>query len=126
MRHQALAAHELLIDVQHQLFNLGGELSIPGFELLKAEAVLALDAALETGSAGVDAVSSAVLQRADRELERRTGDVDVAIFDVNRVDAQLVGNEIDGVQTVFDLAYDGLVYLKRNGKENYLEIFIFH
>jgi cob(I)alamin adenosyltransferase len=37
---------ELLIDVQHQLFNLGGELSIPGFELLKADAVAALDEAL--------------------------------------------------------------------------------
>jgi len=39
-------ARELLIDIQHQLFNLGGELSIPGFELLKADAVLALDEAL--------------------------------------------------------------------------------
>jgi cob(I)alamin adenosyltransferase len=37
----------LLVEIQHQLFNLGGELSIPGFELLKPEAVLALDAALE-------------------------------------------------------------------------------
>src|SRR5450830_911578 len=37
---------ELLVEIQHQLFNLGGELSIPGFELLKTEAVLALDAAL--------------------------------------------------------------------------------
>ena len=37
----------ILVEVQHQLFNLGGELSIPGFELLKAEAVLALDEALE-------------------------------------------------------------------------------
>ena len=36
----------LLVEIQHQLFNLGGELSIPGFELLKAEAVLALDQAL--------------------------------------------------------------------------------
>jgi cob(I)alamin adenosyltransferase len=36
----------LLVEIQHQLFNLGGELSIPGFELLRAEAVLALDAAL--------------------------------------------------------------------------------
>ena len=36
----------LLVEVQHQLFNLGGELSIPGFELLKADAVLALDEAL--------------------------------------------------------------------------------
>ncbi|MDB5872355.1 MAG: cob(I)yrinic acid a,c-diamide adenosyltransferase [Ramlibacter sp.] len=37
---------DLLVEVQHQLFNLGGELSIPGFELLKPEAVLALDQAL--------------------------------------------------------------------------------
>jgi cob(I)alamin adenosyltransferase len=37
----------LLVEIQHQLFNLGGELSIPGFELLKPEAVLALDGALE-------------------------------------------------------------------------------
>ncbi len=37
---------EVLVEVQHQLFNLGGELSIPGFELLKAEAVAALDEAL--------------------------------------------------------------------------------
>jgi cob(I)alamin adenosyltransferase len=36
----------LLVDIQHQLFNLGGELSIPGYELLKPEAVLALDEAL--------------------------------------------------------------------------------
>ncbi len=40
------AVRTLLVEIQHQLFNLGGELSIPGFELLKAEAVLALDAAL--------------------------------------------------------------------------------
>ncbi len=38
----------LLVEIQHQLFNLGGELSIPGFELLKADAVLALDNALES------------------------------------------------------------------------------
>jgi len=36
----------MLVEIQHQLFNLGGELSIPGFELLKAEAVLVLDEAL--------------------------------------------------------------------------------
>ena len=41
-----LAVRELLVDIQHQLFNLGGELSIPGYELLKSEAVLALDEAL--------------------------------------------------------------------------------
>ena len=38
---------ELLVEIQHQLFNLGGELSIPGYELLKPDAVAALDAALE-------------------------------------------------------------------------------
>ena len=38
----------LLVEIQHQLFNLGGELSIPGYELLKPEAVLALDEALAT------------------------------------------------------------------------------
>jgi cob(I)alamin adenosyltransferase len=37
----------LLAMVQHELFNLGGELSIPGFELLKADAVIRLDEALE-------------------------------------------------------------------------------
>ena len=37
---------ELLVEIQHQLFNLGGELSIPGFELLKPDALLALDEAL--------------------------------------------------------------------------------
>jgi cob(I)alamin adenosyltransferase len=42
------AVRELLVEIQHQLFNLGGELSIPGFELLKPEAVMALDEALAT------------------------------------------------------------------------------
>lgn len=39
-------ARELLLEIQQQLFNLGGELSIPGYELLKPEALLALDEAL--------------------------------------------------------------------------------
>ncbi len=37
----------LLVQIQHELFNLGGELSVPGFELLQPEAVGALDRALE-------------------------------------------------------------------------------
>jgi cob(I)alamin adenosyltransferase len=36
----------LLVVVQHELFNLGGELSIPGYTLLKHEAVVLLDQAL--------------------------------------------------------------------------------
>ncbi|HEX5805252.1 MAG TPA: cob(I)yrinic acid a,c-diamide adenosyltransferase [Macromonas sp.] len=39
---------EVLVEIQHQLFNLGGELSIPGYELIKPAAVLALDEALAT------------------------------------------------------------------------------
>ncbi len=38
----------VLVEIQHQLFNLGGELSIPGYELLNPEAVIALDEALAT------------------------------------------------------------------------------
>ena len=45
------AVRTLLVEVQHQLFNLGGELSIPGYELLKAQAVLVLDQALQTHNA---------------------------------------------------------------------------
>lgn len=41
-----VGVRDLLVEVQHQLFNLGGELSIPGFELLKAEALQVLDQAL--------------------------------------------------------------------------------
>ena len=37
----------VLVDVQHELFNLGGEISMPGYELLKDDALLRLDAALE-------------------------------------------------------------------------------
>ncbi len=41
-----VGVRDLLVEVPHQLFNRGGELSIPGFELLKAEALLVLDQAL--------------------------------------------------------------------------------
>ena len=37
---------ELLVVIQHELFNRGGELSIPGYALLKMDAVLRLDQAL--------------------------------------------------------------------------------
>ena len=36
----------VLVDVQHQLFNLGGEISVPGYEMLKDDALLRLDDAL--------------------------------------------------------------------------------
>ena len=57
---------ELLIDVQHQLFNLGGELSIPGFELLKDAAVLQLDQALEVHNATLPRLQEFILPAGTR------------------------------------------------------------
>ena len=56
----------LMVEVQHQLFNLGGELSIPGFELLKAEAVQALDQALETYNAQLPKLEEFILPAGNR------------------------------------------------------------
>jgi cob(I)alamin adenosyltransferase len=75
----------LLVTVQQELFNLGGELSIPGYALLKAEAVLQLDEALArhnaklprlaefilpagTRSAALSHVSRSVARRAERAV----------------------------------------------------------
>jgi cob(I)alamin adenosyltransferase len=57
---------ELLVDIQHQLFNLGGELSIPGFELLKADAVAALDEALATHNARLPRLEEFILPAGNR------------------------------------------------------------
>ena len=57
---------ELLVQIQHQLFNLGGELSIPGFELLKPEAVLALDQALAHYNAALPALQEFILPAGSR------------------------------------------------------------
>ena len=56
----------LLVEVQHQLFNLGGELSIPGFELLKPEAVLALDQALAEHNAQLPKLEEFILPAGTR------------------------------------------------------------
>ena len=57
---------ELLVEVQHQLFNLCGELSIPGFELLKAEAVAVLDAALDKHNAQLPRLAEFILPAGSR------------------------------------------------------------
>ncbi|MDR7378830.1 cob(I)alamin adenosyltransferase [Rhodoferax ferrireducens] len=60
------SVRELLVEVQHQLFNLGGELSIPGFELLKPEAVLALDQALAEHNAALPRLAEFILPAGSR------------------------------------------------------------
>ena len=62
----ALPVRELLVEIQHQLFNLGGELSIPGFELLKEEAVLALDQALAEHNAQLPRLAEFILPAGTR------------------------------------------------------------
>ena len=76
---------ELLVTVQHELFNLGGELSMPGYVLLQEAAVLRLDEALAhfnaqlprlkefilpagTRSAALAHVSRTVARRAERAV----------------------------------------------------------
>lgn len=55
-----------LVAIQHELFNLGGELSIPGYELLKAEAVAALDDALAEHNATLPRLQEFILPAGNR------------------------------------------------------------
>ena len=81
---------DLLVTIQHELFNLGGELSIPGYTLLKDDAVAALDDALAhynaalprlkefilpagTRSASLAHVARAVARRAERAVVTLAG-----------------------------------------------------
>jgi len=57
---------ELLVVVQHELFNLGGELSIPGFELLKTEAVARLDHELARHNATLPRLKEFILPAGTR------------------------------------------------------------
>ncbi len=57
---------ELLIEVQHQLFNLGGELAMPGYELLKKEALLQLDQELEIYNAKLPRLLEFILPAGSR------------------------------------------------------------
>ena len=56
----------LLVEVQHQLFNLGGELSIPGFVLLKDDALLQLDEALAEHNAQLPRLQEFILPAGTR------------------------------------------------------------
>jgi cob(I)alamin adenosyltransferase len=57
---------ELLVVIQHELFNLGGELCIPGYTLLKDEAVLRLDEALATHNATLPRLEEFILPAGTR------------------------------------------------------------
>jgi cob(I)alamin adenosyltransferase len=57
---------ELLVVIQHELFNLGGELSMPGYQLLKEEAVLRLDEALGHYNANLPRLKEFILPAGTR------------------------------------------------------------
>ena len=57
---------ELIIVIQHELFNLGGELCMPGYELLKQDAVLRLDQALAHYNAGLPRLKEFILPAGTR------------------------------------------------------------
>ena len=87
----------LLVVIQHELFNLGGELSIPGYELLKIDAVLRLDEALEQHNATLPRLKefilpagtrSAALAHVGRTVARRAERALVALGDVEAVRAE--------------------------------------
>ncbi|HSH41676.1 MAG TPA: cob(I)yrinic acid a,c-diamide adenosyltransferase [Arenicellales bacterium] len=50
-----------LSDIQHNLFDLGGELSIPGYELVKPEAVDALESELDRLNAELEPLKEFIL-----------------------------------------------------------------
>lgn len=57
---------ELLVVIQHELFNLGGELCIPGHVLLKDEAVMRLDEALAHHNAQLPRLQEFILPAGTR------------------------------------------------------------
>jgi cob(I)alamin adenosyltransferase len=89
------AIAELLTDVQHDLFDLGGELSIPGHRALGEGRIAALEAAIEehnarlaplrefilpggTRGAALAHVARTVCRRAERALVALAADADVS------------------------------------------------
>jgi cob(I)alamin adenosyltransferase len=86
----------LVRQIQHQLFNLGGELSLPGQTLLKADEVAALDAALERHNATLPALAefilpggtrSAAIAHVARTVARRAERALVALGEADAVNA---------------------------------------
>jgi cob(I)alamin adenosyltransferase len=60
------AVRELLGAIQQELFNLGGELSIPGYRLLEADAVARLDEALAQHNAALPRLKEFILPSGTR------------------------------------------------------------
>jgi cob(I)alamin adenosyltransferase len=60
------ALREELVSIQHDLFDLGGELCIPGYQLIKDEHVARLDALLEKYNADLPVLKEFILPAGSR------------------------------------------------------------
>src|SRR5688572_30598917 len=60
------AVRSALLDVQQELFSVGGELSIPGHAMVTADHVARLDALLEEWNAGLPALKEFILPGGSR------------------------------------------------------------
>ncbi|HEY2337955.1 MAG TPA: cob(I)yrinic acid a,c-diamide adenosyltransferase [Burkholderiales bacterium] len=60
------AAREALLEAQHDLFDLGGELSIPGHRMLREEQVTRLERTLESWNADLPALKEFILPGGSR------------------------------------------------------------
>ncbi|MCC7152084.1 MAG: cob(I)yrinic acid a,c-diamide adenosyltransferase [Rubrivivax sp.] len=88
----------LLLVIQQELFNLGGELAVPGYTLVKEDAVLRLDQALAHYNAGLPRLAefilpggtrSAALAHVSRTVARRAERALVALQAQQDVNAAL-------------------------------------
>jgi cob(I)alamin adenosyltransferase len=95
---------QLLVDIQHELFNLGGELSIPGFELLKDEAVIQLDKALAHYNAQLPKLQEFILPAGTRAA---------ALAHVCRTVARRAERVVVGLGTVDSVRDAARQYLNR-------------
>ena len=87
---------DLLVLIQHELFNLGGELAMPGYELLKMDAVLRLDEALAHYNANLPRLKefilpagtrSAAISHVCRTVARRAERAVVTLADAETINA---------------------------------------
>lgn len=103
---EALPAHirDLLIDIQHDLFDLGGELSTPGYELLKRHRIAALDECIEKLNGQLPRLEEFILPGGCRAS---------ALAHVSRTVARRAERSVVHVTTASAVRHEVIQYLNR-------------
>lgn len=95
-----IAIRELLIAIQHDLFDLGGELATPGMQLIKAEHTTRLEQAIDAFNADLPTLKEFILPSGGpataschlaRTIARRA---ERCVWRLIRVDAEIVSLEV--------------------------------